>query len=138
MKNNSTILITGGTGSFGQKFTEILLKNYNLKKIIIFSRDEQKQNDMENKFSNKKLRFFLGDVRDKDRLYRALDSVDYVVHAAALKIVPKAEYNPFETIKTNIIGAMNLIDTCLDRRVKKVIALSTDKSSLINLYGATN
>ena len=100
MKNNSTILITGGTGSFGRKFTEILLKNYNLKKIIIFSRDEQKQNDMENKFSNKKLRFFLGDVRDKDRLYRALDSVDYVVHAAALKIVPKAEYNPFETIKT--------------------------------------
>lgn len=138
MQNNSIILITGGTGSFGQKFVHMVLKQYKPKKIIIFSRDEQKQNEMSKKFNSKKLRFFIGDVRDKGRLYRALDGVDYVIHAAALKIVPTAEYNPFETIKTNIIGAMNVIDACLDRKIKKVIALSTDKaSSPINLYGAT-
>lgn len=138
MKSRSTFLITGGTGSFGQKFVEIILKKYNPKKIIIFSRDEQKQNNMNLRFNSNKLRFFIGDVRDKDRLYRALDGVDYVVHAAALKIVPISEYNPFETIKTNIIGAMNVIDASLDRKVKKLIALSTDKaSSPVNLYGAT-
>ena len=138
MKKKSNILITGGTGSFGQKFVEEILKKYNFNKIVIFSRDEQKQNEMMAKFNNSKLRFFLGDVRDKDRLYRALDDIDYVVHAAALKIVPLAEYNPFETIKTNINGAMNVIDASLDRKVKKVISLSTDKaSSPINLYGAT-
>lgn len=138
MFENSTILITGGTGSFGKKFTEILLKKNQFKKLIIFSRDEQKQHEMQNKYKNNKLRFFIGDIRDKSRLNRALDNVDYVVHAAALKIVPTAEYNPFETIKTNIYGAMNLIDASLDQGVKKVIALSTDKaSSPINLYGAT-
>ncbi len=138
MKKKSNILITGGTGSFGQKFVEEILKKYDFNKIVIFSRDEQKQNEMMAKFNNSKLRFFLGDVRDKDRLYRALDDIDYVVHAAALKIVPLAEYNPFETIKTNINGAMNVIDASLDRKVKKVISLSTDKaSSPINLYGAT-
>ena len=138
MKSRSTFLITGGTGSFGQKFVEIILKKYKPKKIIIFSRDEQKQNNMNLRFNSNKLRFFIGDVRDKDRLYRALDGVDYVVHAAALKIVPISEYNPFETIKTNIIGAMNVIDASLDRKVKKLIALSTDKaSSPVNLYGAT-
>ena len=138
MKSKSTFLITGGTGSFGQKFVETILKKYNPKKIIIFSRDEQKQNNMNLRFNTNKLRYFIGDVRDKDRLYRALDGVDYVVHAAALKIVPIAEYNPFETIKTNIIGAMNVIDASLDRKVKKLIALSTDKaSSPVNLYGAT-
>lgn len=138
MFENSTILITGGTGSFGKKFTEILLKKNQFKKLIIFSRDEQKQYEMQNKYKNNKLRFFIGDIRDKSRLNRALDNVDYVVHAAALKIVPTAEYNPFETIKTNIYGAMNLIDASLDQGVKKVIALSTDKaSSPINLYGAT-
>jgi len=138
MQNNSTILITGGTGSFGQKFVHMVLKQYKPKKIIIFSRDEQKQNEMFKKFNSNKLRFFIGDVRDKSRLYRALDGVDYVIHAAALKIVPTAEYNPFETIKTNIVGAMNVIDACLDRKIKKVVALSTDKaSSPINLYGAT-
>lgn len=138
MQNNSTILITGGTGSFGQMFVSMALKKLKPKKIIIFSRDEQKQDEMCKKFNDSRLRFFIGDVRDKDRLYRALDGVDYVIHAAALKIVPTSEYNPFETIKTNITGAMNVIDTCLDRKVKKVVALSTDKASApINLYGAT-
>lgn len=139
MLNNKVILLTGGTGSFGNAFVPIILKKYNPKKIIIFSRDEMKQWEMAKKFPNdKRLRFFIGDVRDKDRLYRALDGVDYVVHAAATKIVPTAEYNPFECVKTNIIGAMNLIDACIDKKILKLVALSTDKaSSPVNLYGAT-
>lgn len=136
--NNKTILVTGGTGSFGNAFVEKILNEYKPKKLIIYSRDEMKQWSMSQKFSNKKLRFFIGDVRDKDRLSRALDGVDFVVHAAATKIVPTAEYNPFECVKTNIIGAMNVIDCCIDKNVKKVVALSTDKASNpINLYGAT-
>lgn len=139
MLSNSTILITGGTGSFGNTFVPMTLSKYNPKKVIIFSRDEMKQWEMSKKFQgDDRVRFFIGDVRDKERLYRALDGVDYVVHAAATKIVPTAEYNPFECIKTNVNGAMNLIDACIDRRVKGVVALSTDKaSSPINLYGAT-
>ncbi|MBD3842245.1 MAG: UDP-N-acetylglucosamine 4,6-dehydratase (inverting) [Campylobacterales bacterium] len=139
MIKNSIILITGGTGSFGNTFVPMTLEKYNPKKIIIYSRDEMKQWEMAKKFKDdKRVRFFIGDVRDKDRLYRALDGVDYVVHAAATKIVPTAEYNPFECIKTNIDGAMNLIDACIDKGVKRVVALSTDKaSSPINLYGAT-
>ena len=139
MLTNQTILITVGTGSFGNTFVPMTLAKYNPKKIIIFSRDEMKQWDMAKKFDgDKRVRFFIGDVRDKERLYRALDGVDYVVHAAATKIVPTAEYNPFECVKTNINGAMNLIDACIDKGVKRVVALSTDKaSSPINLYGAT-
>lgn len=139
MFENSTILVTGGTGSFGNTFVPMTLVKYKPKKIIIFSRDEMKQWDMAKKYQgDSRVRFFIGDVRDKDRLYRALDGVDYVVHAAATKIVPTAEYNPFECIKTNVIGAMNLIDACIDKGVKGVVALSTDKaSSPINLYGAT-
>lgn len=139
MLSKSTILITGGTGSFGNTFVPMTLAKYNPKKIIIFSRDEMKQWDMAKKFQgDDRVRFFIGDVRDKERLYRALDGIDYVVHAAATKIVPTAEYNPFECIKTNVIGAMNLIDACIDKKVKGVVALSTDKaSSPINLYGAT-
>ena len=134
-----TILVTGGTGSFGHKFLPLTLKKYNPKKIIVFSRDEMKQWEMAKLFSNdNRVRFFIGDVRDRDRLYRALDGVDYVVHAAATKIVPTAEYNPFECIKTNVNGAMNVIDAAIDKGVKGVVALSTDKaSSPINLYGAT-
>lgn len=139
MLTNKTILITGGTGSFGNAFVPMTLAKYNPKKIIILSRDEMKQWDMAKKFEgDSRVRFFIGDVRDKDRLCRALDGVDYVVHAAATKIVPTAEYNPFECVKTNINGAMNLIDACIDKGVKRVVALSTDKaSSPINLYGAT-
>lgn len=139
MFNNSSILVTGGTGSFGHTFVPMLLERFNPRKVIIFSRDEMKQWEMAKKFDgDPRVRFFIGDVRDKDRLYRALDGVDYVVHAAATKIVPTAEYNPFECIKTNINGAMNLIDACIDKGVKRVVALSTDKaSSPINLYGAT-
>jgi UDP-N-acetylglucosamine 4,6-dehydratase len=139
MLNNKTILITGGTGSFGNAFVPMTLAKYNPKKIIIFSRDEMKQWDMAKKFTgDPRVRFFIGDVRDKDRLYRALDGVDYVVHAAATKIVPTAEYNPFECVKTNINGAMNVIDACIDKNIKRVVALSTDKaSSPVNLYGAT-
>lgn len=139
MLHNSTILITGGTGSFGHTFVPMTLAKYQPKKMIIFSRDEMKQWEMAKKYQNdKRIRFFIGDVRDRERLYRALDGVDYVVHAAATKIVPTAEYNPFECVKTNINGAMNLIDACIDKSVKKVVALSTDKaSSPINLYGAT-
>lgn len=139
MFNNKTILITGGTGSFGNTFVPMTLEKYNPKKVIIFSRDEMKQWDMAKKYiGDDRVRFFIGDVRDKERLYRALDGVDYVVHAAATKIVPTAEYNPFECVKTNINGAMNLIDACIDKGVKGVVALSTDKaSSPINLYGAT-
>lgn len=137
--NDSTILITGGTGSFGNAFARLTLKKFNPKKLIIFSRDEMKQWEMQKLFNNDhRIRFFIGDIRDKERLSRALDGVDYVIHAAATKIVPTAEYNPFECVKTNIIGAMNLIDVCIDKKVKKVVALSTDKaSSPINLYGAT-
>ncbi len=136
---NSNILITGGTGSFGNSFVPLTLKKYNPKKLIIFSRDEMKQWEMAKLYSeDKRIRFFLGDVRDKERLIRALDDIDYVVHAAATKIIDTAEYNPFECVKTNIIGAMNLIDVCIDKGVKKVVALSTDKaSSPVNLYGAT-
>lgn len=139
MLNNTSILITGGTGSFGNTFVPMTLEKYNPKKIIIYSRDEMKQWEMAKKFQgDDRVRFFIGDVRDKDRLYRALDGVDYVVHAAATKIVPTAEYNPFECVKTNINGAMNLIDACIDKGVKRVVALSTDKaSSPVNLYGAT-
>lgn len=139
MTPNPTILITGGTGSFGHTFVPMTLAKYNPKKIIVFSRDEMKQWEMAKLFhGDSRVRFFIGDVRDKDRLYRALDGVDYVVHAAATKIVPTAEYNPFECVKTNVHGAMNLIDACIDKRVKRVVALSTDKaSSPVNLYGAT-
>lgn len=139
MLKNSTILVTGGTGSFGQKFVPMTLARFNPKKLIVFSRDEMKQWEMAQQYQNDdRMRFFIGDVRDRDRLYRALDGVDYVVHAAATKIVPTAEYNPFEAVKTNINGAMNLIDAAIDKGVKKVVALSTDKaSSPINLYGAT-
>ena len=139
MLTNSTILITGGTGSFGNTFVPMTLAKYDPKKIIIYSRDEMKQWEMVKKFQDdNRVRFFIGDVRDRDRLYRALDSVDYVVHAAATKIVPTAEYNPFECVKTNINGAMNLVDACIDKGVKRCVALSTDKASQpVNLYGAT-
>ena len=139
MLKNSSILITGGTGSFGQAFSSLTLKKYDPKRLVIFSRDEMKQWEMSKKFKDdSRVRFFIGDVRDKSRLHRALHNIDYVVHAAATKIVPTAEYNPFECIKTNVNGAMNLIDACIDQKVKKVVALSTDKaSSPINLYGAT-
>ena len=132
-----TILVTGGTGSFGQNFVSKALEN-DIKKIIVFSRDELKQYEMSQKFNDDRIRFFLGDVRDKDRLYRAFDGVDIVVHAAALKQVPACEYNPFEAVKTNILGAQNIIEAAIDRKVKRVIALSTDKAANpINLYGAT-
>lgn len=139
MLKNSTILITGGTGSFGNCFVPLTLKKYNPKRLVIFSRDEMKQWEMAKLFTNdSRVRFFIGDVRDKERLHRALHNVDYVVHAAATKIVPTAEYNPFECIKTNVNGAMNLIDASIDQGVKRVVALSTDKaSSPINLYGAS-
>lgn len=139
MLTNSTILLTGGTGSFGHTFVPMTLAKYNPKKLIIYSRDEMKQWNMAKLFKDDpRVRFFIGDVRDKERLYRALDGVDFVVHAAATKIVPTAEYNPFECIKTNVHGAMNLVDACIDRGVKKLVALSTDKaSSPVNLYGAT-
>ena len=140
MLNNKTILITGGTGSFGKKATETILKNYEPEKIIIFSRDELKQYEMNQTFHVDKypMRYFIGDVRDKERLHRAFHDVDYVIHAAALKQVPAAEYNPFEAVKTNVIGAQNVIDVAIDQKVKKVIALSTDKAANpVNLYGAT-
>ena len=139
MLKNSSILITGGTGSFGHTFVPMTLAKYNPSRLVIFSRDEMKQWEMAKLYQNdKRVRFFIGDVRDKDRLSRALQGIDFVVHAAATKIVPPAEYNPFECVKTNIIGAMNLIDACIDQGVKRVVALSTDKaSSPANLYGAT-
>jgi UDP-N-acetylglucosamine 4,6-dehydratase/5-epimerase len=139
MFENKSILITGGTGSFGSKFVPMTLEKYNPKRLVILSRDEMKQWEMAKLFGDDpRVRFFIGDVRDRDRLYRALDGIDFVVHAAATKIVPTAEYNPFECVKTNIIGAMNLIDACIDSGVKRVVALSTDKaSSPVNLYGAT-
>ena len=141
MLNNKVILITGGTGSFGKKCTEIILKRYKPAKLIIFSRDELKQFEMSQIFSDQKypcMRYFIGDVRDKERLYMAFKGVDYVIHAAALKQVPAAEYNPFEAVKTNIIGAQNIINVAIDTGVKRVIALSTDKAANpVNLYGAT-
>lgn len=139
MLSGESILITGGTGSFGHTFVPMTLERYNPKKLIIFSRDEMKQWEMAKLYGDDpRVRFFIGDVRDKERLHRALDGVDYVVHAAATKIVPTAEYNPFECVKTNINGAMNLIDACIDQGVKRAVALSTDKaSSPVNLYGAT-
>ena len=139
MERQSSILVTGGTGSFGSRFIPAILDMYDPARLVIYSRDEMKQWEMAKSYSNdSRVRFFLGDVRDRERLYRALDGVDYVVHAAALKIIPIAEYNPFEYIKTNVNGSMNVIDACLDAGVKKCIALSTDKaSSPVNLYGAT-
>lgn len=142
MLNNASILITGGTGSFGKAFVKTVLARYpEIKRLVVFSRDELKQFDMEQIYSRSEhpvLRYFIGDVRDVDRLRRALEGIDTVIHAAALKQVPAAEYNPFEFIKTNILGAQNLIDACLDTEVKHVIALSTDKAAApINLYGAT-
>ncbi len=136
---NSAILITGGTGSFGHAFVPMTLAKYNPKRLVIYSRDEMKQWEMAKLYgADKRVRFFIGDVRDKDRLVRALNGIDYVIHAAATKIVPTAEYNPFECVKTNVFGAMNLIDACIDQGVKRVVALSTDKaSSPANLYGAT-
>ena len=138
MFDNKTILITGGTGSFGKKYVKTLLERYKPKKIIIFSRDELKQFEMQQEFDQPCMRYFIGDVRDKERLRRAMRGVNYVIHAAALKQVPAAEYNPMECIKTNINGAENVIDAALDNNVEKVIALSTDKAANpINLYGAT-
>jgi UDP-N-acetylglucosamine 4,6-dehydratase len=133
-----TVLVTGGTGSFGQKFTEIVLKDYRPKKLIVLSRDELKQSEMREKFPHPELRFFLGDVRDLDRLLRAFDGVDLVVHAAALKQIPTLEYNPFEAVKTNIIGTQNVVEAAVERGVAKVLVISTDKAvNPINLYGAT-
>lgn len=143
MLNGKTLLVTGGTGSFGKKFIETVFKRYpDVKKVIVFSRDEYKQFIMENmpefKPNKDKLRFFIGDVRDKERLMRAFEGVDVVIHAAALKQVPACEYNPFEAVKTNVMGAQNIIDAAIDRKVKRVVALSTDKACApINLYGAT-
>lgn len=139
MLSNSSILVTGGTGSFGNTFVPLTLAKYNPKRLVIFSRDEMKQWEMAKLYGgDPRVRFFIGDVRDKERLSRALNGIDYVVHAAATKIVPVAEYNPFECVKTNVLGAMNLIDASIDQGVKRVVALSTDKaSSPINLYGAT-
>jgi UDP-N-acetylglucosamine 4,6-dehydratase (inverting) len=139
MLTNSSILITGGTGSFGHTFVPMTLARFNPKRLVIYSRDEMKQWEMAKVYGqDERVRFFIGDVRDQDRLNRALKGIDYVVHAAATKIVPIAEYNPFECVKTNVFGAMNLIDACINQGVRRVVALSTDKaSSPINLYGAT-
>ena len=141
MLNEKSILITGGTGSFGKKCTDIFLKKYKPKRLIIFSRDELKQSEMAQEYSISKypcIRYFIGDVRDKERMYRAFNNIEYVIHVAALKQVPAAEYNPFEVVKTNILGAQNVINVAIDQGVKKVIALSTDKAANpINLYGAT-
>ena len=139
MFSGKKIFITGGTGSFGNAFVTMMLEKYSPKSIIIYSRDEMKQWEMANRFNNdNRLKFIIGDVRDKENLERVVEGVDYLVHAAATKIVPTAEYNPFECIKTNIIGAVNVIDVCIEKKVKKVVALSTDKASNpVNLYGAT-
>lgn len=139
MLNNATILITGGSGSFGKKFVQMTMQKYNPSRLVIFSRDEMKQWEMAQLYKNDdRVNFFIGDVRDKDRLFRACNKIDYIVHAAALKIVPSLEYNPFEPIKTNIMGAMNVIDCAINQRVKRVVALSTDKACKpINIYGAT-
>ncbi len=140
MLNRKGILITGGTGSFGQKFTETILRDYSPREVVIFSRDEFKQSEMAKRFPPEKypIRYFLGDIRDKERLQRAFTNIDFVVHAAAMKQVPALEANPFEAVKTNILGAQNIVEAALDRNVRKVIALSTDKAvNPINLYGAT-
>jgi len=139
MFNQKSILITGGTGSFGRRFIKTILREKTVRKVIVFSRDELKQYEMQQEYSGEnRLRFFIGDIRDKDRLYRAFEDVDIVVHAAALKQVPAAEYNPFEAVKTNVIGVQNVIDAAMDSGVKRVIALSTDKAAApSNLYGAT-
>ncbi|HOY68765.1 MAG TPA: UDP-N-acetylglucosamine 4,6-dehydratase (inverting) [Candidatus Ozemobacteraceae bacterium] len=138
MQKGKTLLVTGGTGSFGHAFIRHALENLQPRKVIVYSRDEFKQYEMERKFSSDKLRFFIGDVRDRDRLIRAFAGVDYVVHAAALKQVPAAEYNPFEAVQTNIIGAQNVVNAALETGVRRVIALSTDKAcNPVNLYGAT-
>ncbi|MDA8599127.1 UDP-N-acetylglucosamine 4,6-dehydratase (inverting) [Porticoccaceae bacterium] len=139
MLTNSEILITGGTGSFAKTFIPMTIAKYKPKRLVIFSRDEMKQWDLAESYQDVgEIEFVIGDVRDRSALHRALDGIDYVVHAAATKIVPTAEYNPFECVKTNVMGAMNLIDACIDQNVKKVVALSTDKASNpINLYGAT-
>lgn len=138
MLDGKVILITGGTGSFGRRFVATVLREHQPKKVIVFSRDELKQYEMAREFADPRLRFFIGDVRDRDRLYRAFQGVDYVVHAAALKQVPACEYNPFEAIKTNVLGAQNVIDAAIDSGVQRVIALSSDKAANpINLYGAT-
>ena len=142
MLNGKSVLITGGTGSFGKQFAKRILSDYpDVKRVVIFSRDELKQFEMSNlpEFQkNRKIRFFIGDIRDSQRVSRALEGIDVVIHAAALKQVPAAEYNPFECIKTNVIGAQNLIEACLDEGIKKVVALSTDKAAApVNLYGAT-
>ncbi len=136
--NDKVILVTGGTGSFGHKFTEVVLRDWKPRKLIIFSRDEHKQLEMARQFNSPDLRFFVGDVRDLDRLHRAMRGVDIVIHAAAMKQVPACEYNPFEAVKTNILGAANVIDAAINSGVKKVLAVSTDKAvNPINLYGAT-
>jgi UDP-N-acetylglucosamine 4,6-dehydratase/5-epimerase len=139
MLTNSSILVTGGTGSFGHAFVQMTLEKYNPRRLVIYSRDEMKQWEMAKLYNgDPRIRFFIGDIRDKERLNRAIADIDFVVHAAATKIVPTAEYNPFECVKTNVIGAMNLIDVCIDKGVKGCVALSTDKaSSPVNLYGAT-
>ncbi|OEU70517.1 MAG: UDP-N-acetylglucosamine 4,6-dehydratase (inverting), partial [Desulfovibrio sp. S3730MH75] len=141
MFNDKSILVTGGTGSFGQKFVEMTLNKYRPKRLVIFSRDELKQHEMQQKFSPENypcLRYFLGDVRDADRLRRAFNKIDIVIHAAALKQVPACEYNPYEAVKTNILGAQNIIEAAIDKQVSRVIALSTDKAANpVNLYGAT-
>ena len=139
MLTGKSILVTGGTGSFGHTFIPMTLEKYNPKRLVVFSRDEMKQWEMAKLFKqDSRVRFMIGDVRDKERLYRALDGIDYVVHAAATKIVSTAEYDPFECVKTNVFGAMNIIDACIDKGVKRIVALSTDKaSSPANLYGAT-
>lgn len=138
MLNGKSILITGGTGSFGKACTKILLERYSPKRVVIFSRDELKQYEMQQHFNQSCMRYFIGDIREQSRLKRALEDIDMVIHAAALKQVPAAEYNPFECIKTNVLGAQNLIEACLDSQVKRVVALSTDKAAApINLYGAT-
>jgi UDP-N-acetylglucosamine 4,6-dehydratase (inverting) len=138
MLNKKSILITGGTGSFGKKFTEIVIKKYNPKKIVVYSRDEFKQSEMQKNISSTKIRYFIGDVRDVDRLKLAMVDIDIVIHTAALKQVPATEYNPFEAVKTNVMGAQNVIDASLQSNVSRVIALSTDKAAApINLYGAT-
>jgi len=136
--DNKTILLTGGTGSFGKNFAKYLLKNFNLKKLIIFSRDELKQFNMQRELNDSRLRFFIGDVRDVERLERAFDGVDIVIHAAALKQVPILEYNPFEAVKTNIVGSQNVVNVAIDRGLEKVLLISTDKAAQpVNLYGAT-
>src|SRR4051812_15905696 len=139
--DNKVVLVTGGTGSFGKKLAEVILTRHRPRKLIIFSRDELKQHQMAQRFGEDQfdcIRYFIGDVRDRERLYRAFDGVDIVIHAAALKQVPAAEYNPLEAVKTNVLGAANVIDAAIDRNVKQVVALSTDKAANpINLYGAT-